>query len=76
MRSAIHALLDDSLIAAFGFPRPSPLMRRLVPGALRLRGRLAGLLPARRAPRLRTGMGHPTYPDGYVIERLGPPEAG
>ena len=76
VRSAIYALLDDSLIAAFGFPRPSPLMRRLVPGALRLRGRLAGLLPARRAPRLRTEMGHPTYRDGYVIERLGPPEAG
>jgi len=76
VRSAIHALLDDSLIAAFGFPRPSPLMRRLVPGALRLRGRLAGLLPARPGPQLRTEMGHPTYPDGYVIERLGPPEAG
>lgn len=76
VRSAIHALLDDSLIAAFGFPRPSPLMRRLVPSALRLRGRAAGLLPARRAPRRRTEMGHPTYRDGYVIERLGPPEAG
>ena len=76
VRSAIHVLLDDSLIAAFGFPRPSALMRRLVPGALRLRGRLAGLLLARRAPRLRTEMGNPTYPEGYVIERLGPPEAG
>ncbi len=76
VRSAIHALLDDSLITAFGFPRPSPLMRRLVPGVLRLRGRLAGMLPARRAPRLRTEMGHPTYRDGYTIDRLGPPEAG
>lgn len=76
VRSAIYALLDDSLIAAFGFPRPSPLMRLLVPGALKLRGWLAGFLPARRAPRLRTEMGHPTYRDGYVIERLGPPEAG
>jgi hypothetical protein len=74
VRSAIYALLDDSLIEAFGFPTPSTPMRRLVAGTLRLRGRLAGLLPARRAPRLRTEMGHPTYPDGYVIERLGPPE--
>jgi mpaB/rubber oxygenase-like protein len=76
VRSAIYALLDDSLIAAFGFPRPSPLMRLLVRGALRLCGQVAGLLPARRGPRLRTEMGHPTYRDGYVIERLGPPEAG
>jgi hypothetical protein len=49
-------------------------MRLLVPGALRLRGRLAGLLPVRRAPRLRTELGHPTYRAGYIIERLGPPD--
>lgn len=73
VRSAIYALLDDSLIAAFGFPRPSPFMRGLVPNLLRLRGGVAGLLPARDAPRLRTEMAHPTYRDGYVIEKLGPP---
>jgi ER-bound oxygenase mpaB/B'/Rubber oxygenase, catalytic domain len=73
VRSAIYSLLDDPLIDAFGFPRPSRLMRRVVPGALRLRAALAGLLPPRRRPRLRTEMAHPTYPQGYVIERLGPP---
>jgi hypothetical protein len=73
VRSAIHALLDDSLIAAFGFPPPAPTMRRLVPAALRGRARLAGWLPARRRPRLRTLMRHPTYPQGYAIEELGPP---
>jgi hypothetical protein len=35
VRSAIHAMLDDSLIEAFGFPRPSAFMLRLVPAALR-----------------------------------------
>jgi hypothetical protein len=75
VRSAIYALLDDRLIAAFGFPRPSRLMRWLVPGALRLRAGFARFLPARRAPRRRTEMGHPTYPNGYVIEQLGPPGA-
>jgi hypothetical protein len=73
VRGAIHALLDDSLIAAFGFPPPSPAMRRLAPAALRTRARLAGWLPARRRPRLRTLMLHPTYPRGYAIEELGPP---
>jgi ER-bound oxygenase mpaB/B'/Rubber oxygenase, catalytic domain len=76
VRSAIHVLLDDLVIDAFGFPRPSRLMRVLVPGALRLRAQAGRLLPARRYPRLRTEIGHPTYPDGYVIEHLGPPGTG
>lgn len=74
VRSVIYALLDDDLIDAFGFPKPSRSMRWLAPAALRLRGRVASLMPARRRPRLRTGMRHPAYPEGYVIERLGPPE--
>lgn len=73
VRSAIHALLDDRLIEAFGFPRPSPLMRRLAPGALRLRAGWVCFLPPRRKPRLRTEIRRPTYPHGYVIEQLGPP---
>ena len=73
VRSAIYALLDDRLIESFGFPQPSRLMRRLVPGALRLRARFVRLLPPLKEPRLRTEMGHPTYPQGYVIEHLGPP---
>ena len=73
VRSAIYALLDDRLIEAFGFPQPSQLMRGLVPAALRLRAGYARFLPPRRKPRLRTEMGHSTYPEGYVIEHLGPP---
>jgi len=76
VRRAICALLDDTLIEAFGFPRPSQLMRWLVPAGLRLRGAFVGLLPARRGPRLRTEMRHPSYPEGYVIEQLGPPGSG
>jgi hypothetical protein len=72
VRSAIYALLDERLIVAFGFPRPSWFLRRLVSGALRSRAIAAGFLPARRRPRFRTEMRHPTYPTGYVIEELGP----
>jgi hypothetical protein len=74
VRLAIYALLDDRLIEAFGFPQPSRFMRWLVPAALRVRAGCARFLPPLKEPRLRTKMGHPTYPDGYVIERLGPPE--
>jgi hypothetical protein len=73
VRSAIYALLDDPLLDAFGFPRPSPLMRRLVPATLRLRGRVLRHLPRRKRPRLRTEMGHRSYPGGYAVEGLGPP---
>ena len=72
---AVYALLDDSLLEALGFPRPSPILRRLVQGALRVRGKLTGLLPERRQPFLRTARRHHTYPDGYQIEELGPPRS-
>jgi hypothetical protein len=72
--STIHALLDNEMIDAFGFPRRSKLMRKFAPAALGLRAAFAALLPGRRGPRLRTEICQPTYPDGYVIQQLGPPE--
>ena len=69
---AIYAIMDDALIENFGFPKPWRLTRWLVHRSLGLRGWLSGLLPPRKKPRLRTEMGHPTYPTGYVIEHLGP----
>jgi hypothetical protein len=70
---AIHALLDDPLLEAFGFPRPPRLLRRAATAALRGRARFVAVLPHRRRPRLRTRMRHRTYPGGYRIEALGPP---
>src|SRR5215213_1750149 len=68
VRRSMYAIMDDPVIAGFGFPKPSPAMRAFVSGALRLRGRFLRLLPARRRPRLRTEMRHLSYPDGYRIE--------
>ena len=72
VRPAIHALLDDPVLHASGIARPPGLLRWLVPRLLRVRARIAGLLPPRRRPRLRTDMKRPTYPAGYTIETLGP----
>jgi hypothetical protein len=72
---AIHSLLDDPLLDAFGFPRPPRLLRRAARAALRGRARVVAMLPHRRRPRLRTRMRHRTYPGGYTIEALGPPPA-
>lgn len=69
----VYALLDDRLLAAFGFPQPSAALRRLVAGALRTRARLVRLLPERGQPRLRSALKHRTYPTGYRTEELGPP---
>ncbi|HLJ96088.1 MAG TPA: oxygenase MpaB family protein [Gemmataceae bacterium] len=74
VRRAIYALLDDPLIQAFGFPKPSPAMRWLVTGGLKLRARCLHWLPRRRQPVLRTERRQRSYPDGYQIDRLGPPE--
>lgn len=73
VRRTIYALLDEPVLRAFGFPCPSALLRRVVETLLRLRGHIARLLPARRQPRLRTGLRHRSYPHGYRIEELGPP---
>jgi hypothetical protein len=74
-RPAISAVMDEPLLDAFGFPRPSPALRRLVEGAMRLRGRAVGWLPARRRPVIRTELKHRSYPHGWRIEDLGPPGA-
>jgi hypothetical protein len=68
-------MMDDPTIEAFGFPRPSPLLRGLVAVGMRLRARVLRRLPPRRRPRLRTAGRPRTYPGGYVIEQLGPPDA-
>jgi hypothetical protein len=73
VRWAIYALLDEPLLVAFGFPRPSRLSRWTVMGALRLRARVLRWLPRRRRPVLRTAMRHCTHPQGYQIHELGPP---
>jgi hypothetical protein len=72
-RRVIHAMMDDPLIEAFGFPRPSAAERLIVRGALRLRAGVSRWLPRRRGPVLRTAMARPSYPQGYRIEEIGPP---
>jgi hypothetical protein len=67
----IHAFMDDTLLEAFGFPKPSPIFRRMLEMLLKLRGRLLQLWPRRTQPLLRTAMTPTTYPCGYRIEDLG-----
>ena len=70
----IHAFLDDGLVTAFGFPKPSPWLKSAAELSLRARGLILRCLPRRSQPVLRTEMTHRTYPEGYQIDKLGPPE--
>jgi len=72
VRQAMYAIMDEPLLDGFGFPKPSPAMRKSVEIALQSRAWLLRFLPARRKPRLRTEMTHRSYPHGYRIEELGP----
>ena len=73
VRYSIYALLDDSMLEAFGFPKPLPGTRPLIRGALRLRGRFVRWLPPRREPHFFTDNPNRTWPNGYDISKLGPP---
>jgi ER-bound oxygenase mpaB/B'/Rubber oxygenase, catalytic domain len=68
---AVYAVMDDALLDALGYPKPPSWVRRAVEGAVRLRGRIAGLLPDRRRPRLRTERRVASYPGGYRLDDLG-----
>ncbi|MGA4838117.1 oxygenase MpaB family protein [Streptomyces sp. G45] len=71
-RTAILALLDDSLLRAFRYDPPSDLTRALVRRAVRLRGRAVRLLPPRTTPsHARQNWRIKSYPNGYRLDALG-----
>ena len=72
VRQAIYTLLDEPTRRAFGFPAPNAAIAGLVIGAMKARAVALRFLPRRRRPSLRTEMTHPTYPNRYEIEKIGP----
>jgi hypothetical protein len=73
VRYGVYAMLDDQMLAAFGFPRPLPGTRALLRAVLTLRGRVVRWLPPRAKGHFFTDNRNRTYPHGYEIARLGPP---
>ncbi len=74
VRQVVYAMLDEPLRRAFGYPKPLPLMRLAVHGSLLLAAKLLRFLPPRREPFLLTRAAHRSYPDGYQLDNLGPPD--
>jgi hypothetical protein len=72
-----YALMDEPLRQAYRYPTPTRPERVLFVGAMRLRGRVLRLFPARSQPKWVSGYGYfRTYPAGYDIEHLGTFPAG
>ena len=74
VEKGIYAFMDDSLLRAFGFPKPSPFLRRLVELSLKSRAWAVRISPRRKRPVLRTEMSKRSYPAGYQMEKVGPTE--
>jgi hypothetical protein len=68
--SVVTALCEPQLVAALGFPEPSPMLRRWVGAAMGLRRALLRILPPSTEP-TPPQTGRQTYPHGYEIEELG-----
>lgn len=67
-----RAYLDDALLDALGYPRPTRLERRLARTALRARAAWLRRQPPRLEPLHPRDRGNVrSYPDGYEIDRLG-----
>lgn len=71
LKPVIYALLDDTMLDAFGFKYPSPLLRSLVASVLKLRARVLRFFPPRNQPHFFIDSPIRSYPTGYDIANLG-----
>ncbi|MEH2299973.1 MAG: oxygenase MpaB family protein [Nostoc sp.] len=74
IKPGIYALLDETMLDAFGFPHASPLLRSAMVSLLKIRARLIRLFPPRNHPSFHLDSSIPSYPTGYEIANVGPPE--
>lgn len=67
-----RALMDDHLLAAFNYDKPSRPVVWLSRASLRLRARVVRFMPARRKPLHAADLKRiKSYPGGFIVERLG-----
>jgi hypothetical protein len=74
LKPLVYALLDETMLDAFGFEHPSPFLRFFLANLLKIRARLLRFFPPRNQPHF--FVDHPirSYPNGYEIANLGPAE--
>ncbi len=72
VRRCLYAMMDEPLLAAFGYPRQPRWLTRLLEGGMLLRAALLRhVLPPRRTPYRLTEQSARSYPHGYTLDDLG-----
>lgn len=67
-----RALMDDHLLKAFGYKKPSRPVVWLSRASLRMRARIVRFMPPRRTPLHAIDLKRiKSYPGGFIVERLG-----
>jgi hypothetical protein len=72
LKPGTNALLDDTMLEAFGFSPPPLLVRWSIAACLKFRARVLRFLPPRKQPNFFTDSPVRSYPNGYDISNLGP----
>lgn len=73
VRQVIYALIDEPLRKAFGYPKGHPIIKGAVHNGLLLAAKILRYMPPRIEPFRLTTLPNRSHPDGYEIEKLGPP---
>ncbi len=73
VREALYCFMDDELLLAFGFPKPSSFLRKAIKTGLWLFGKSIRFMPPRQKPYILSEQRNRTYRDGKIdVDRLGP----
>ena len=68
----MKCLLDDNMLSALGYSKPSGALRKIVYGAMHLRALGLKKITFKKYPSFVTTEKNRTYPRGYKIEQIGP----
>ncbi|MUG95012.1 DUF2236 domain-containing protein [Scytonema sp. UIC 10036] len=74
LKPAVYALLDDTMLDAFGFEHPGQWLRRSVETSLQIRSKIQRFLPPLKHSKFFIDSPTRTYPHGYEIANLGSEE--
>ena len=73
VRQVVYTMVDERLRVAFGFPKGNPLLGRFVDLGLKAVAKVIRYMPPRREAYSYTNVPNRSYPQGYDLEKLGPP---